>query len=200
MSMASRDQLTRRLDLLLNLTAWDGQLETLLRLTRLVPGVGVGVGVTLVVNGALLRGTLATSEGFARDADKKIAVGSENARVSGAEGDAATEVSLQISKLLREAETLSKPARDAQKAYFDARDKVDAYMESVDKKFALSIDDIPAELLHDYFEVSTPHMVFTLENAEIRLPGEGWIHVGFIRVSQSHISAWWVTPPVAAGA
>lgn len=184
---------SRRLDLLHQHLMADSYLGLLYEWLQR-PDVGIGVSVTLIVGGLLVRGTLARAQRFGKDADEKIARGLETASVSTDDPGAGAAVRSHLSQAMRDGHLLENLATSSHRDYQHAREKLDAYFETQSDSLPVSIDEVPAELWVDVLLAEVPPPVLTLENAELLHEGAGWSTVGYMRVHTSHVAGWWINP------
>jgi hypothetical protein len=184
---------SRRLDFILRHLGWDGLLSTLADWVRL-PESGVGVPVTLIVDGFLVRGVLAPSDRFAQDADTKIAKGMESANITGSVSEEHSErVRAQLAQDIRGASLLEHLAQSGRRYYQESQVRLQSHVEGLPEGSRLGLDDVPEDLWPDFLNAEGPFLALTLEQSEIFHPATGWTSIGYMRVQMDHIGAWWIS-------
>lgn len=193
--MTVLSQETRRLELLIRQFGTDGHLELLAGLANLEDGAVIGIGVVMLIDGTLVRGTLTNSLRFAEAADEKIATGSLSARVTGNTDDQDA-VRTSIAGAFRgDGGALRKLAQASQDRYWKARERVEKYFATLPEDARVDLDEIPDDLVKDVADAQARHNILTLEGAQIFQGGLGWIDAGYMRVNTGHVGAWWVADP-----
>src|ERR1700683_3019120 len=184
---------SRRLDFMLRHLGWDGLLSTLADWVRL-PESGVGVPVTLIVDGFLVRGVLAPSDRFAQDADTKVANGMESANITGSVSEEHSQrVRAQLAQDIRGASLLEQLAKSGRRQYQESQIRIQSYVEGLPEGSRLTLDDVPEDLWPDFLNAEGTILALTLERSEIFHPGIGWTSTGYMRVHMDHIGGWWIS-------
>ena len=182
---------TQLASLAASLPRTDPALQTLLRVTDL-PIASVGVQITVMVGGFLIRGNVMGTRSFAEQLDAHLESGTTKALERyGADdprGMVAQEwqraLSGNFAKQLDDIEAADQRHQEAMEQLASDRDV------SLDD---LKFDDLPDELALSEIHRFAYRSVLTLEHAELLAP-PNWDQgaIGTLRVQMSQIGAWWM--------
>jgi hypothetical protein len=171
----------------------DPLLQRLVRQSAYEPA-RILIGVSLLLGDVQVRGVPAADDVMGKEIDGGVAW---FFRIMAAIKDEAGEPSETFKELAREIATDGLFASSAMKDD-EARQE---FMKEMDEGGLWPADlmTLPEDLANKAIRFLPPLDAITLEQASVKIPGEDeWENVGTMRVSLSHVSAWWpvrVEPP-----
>jgi hypothetical protein len=184
--VGDRELEIRLREVLAAVTRTDPGLLQLVRFATDNESFSVEIPLTLMVNGAMVRGRLTTPREFGEYVDESLVVG-----LTAAAGDEELSDAQRLLLEFFEAGFMRKAVddqlarRSAIREYVRSR-PADA---SPFRVTELSDDD----LVNDAITAFAPQPALTLVDAEVWLVSTGWEPIGLMRVSMSQIAAWWLT-------
>lgn len=165
---------------------------SLLELVELADRPGPSVSVTLVVDGVLMSGELASREAWAANLDRRIheSFGSviEEVKQEGSKGGMSSEEWEKYRDVVLERLAFREKVEKGRQGEKELEERV---AELVDA--GTDWTELPAELAREWIELEA-RPVFTLANATIAVNGKPPVKAGngLLRVLMRHVSAWWV--------
>ena len=148
-------------------------------------GAGLGVPVTLLVDGVLIRGTTASELEAARRLDRAIAAMIQPT-------DVTDESTVELANLFAEDGPFEGIVQHREDRLRESLAFVDDLAGSSDPAFDLTT--IPQHVAVDYAQARKTATALMLTDAHIYV-ANGWQLIGDLRVVIDHIGAWWPNAP-----
>jgi hypothetical protein len=152
----------------------DARLELLVTMGE----AGLPVALGLLVNGAIIRGTVGHPRRFAEAGSRAIERAMEAFYATWDTGAKRTAI-----EALRRNEDSRDERRQRQQQV------VDHYYEA---NASFNVDDVALEDIADVTQAIVPGANLTFEQATLQQPGQPLIHVGTMQVSREAIDSWWM--------
>ncbi|MFP5345527.1 MAG: hypothetical protein ACLGIA_00635 [Actinomycetes bacterium] len=186
----------RRLAEILARLGGDALLQGLL---ELLTGGSIRANLSLgvVVDGAVLRGRLASTETAAAELDDRVNEWLQRAEldVQGLGADDTAEVRRRIVAALQGRFTQQARSRAAYEEL--VRDRLaEIWGEPRGEGYEdrPRVEDLPDDLVSDAVDYLSPRTAFTLADAQMLLASGQWASIGVARVIASHVGTWWLEP------
>jgi hypothetical protein len=163
----------------------DSMLDRLIRLADL-PGVRIGLPVTLLVGGRFIEGNLGSSEECAELADEAVNAAFDQGEKAGTVGwtpdqwDVARKAFEKVDFKTMVARRRERDERDRE----EWEDTGSAWMDEVVAR--------RGELSQKHIRRAASRPAFTLVNAVVETATGQRVEVGTIRVVTTHVAAWWI--------